>query len=53
MSRYLFREEAPELPPVHTFTVHNIQMATNEVILAMNGKISRADATLCARAVFP
>ena len=52
MSRYLFTASSPDIPPVHTYTVHDVQMAANEIVLAMDGRISRADAVLSAKAVF-
>lgn len=36
----------------HSFTNRDLDMAANGVILAMDGKITRADAILCARAAF-
>ena len=44
-----------EPPPVfraETFTDHDLSMAANEIILAMDGKMLRADALMCARAAF-
>ena len=42
-------------PPIiraERFTQRDLDMAANDIILAMDGKIRRADALLCARAAF-
>lgn len=48
----LFVHERPDPEPVPRFSSRDLEAATNDIILAMDGNIRRADAILCARAAF-
>lgn len=44
-----------EPPPIirqERFSQRDLEMAANNIILAMDGKMRRADALMCARAAF-
>lgn len=44
--------EPPPLIRVERFSQRDLEMAANDIILAMDGKMRRADALMCARAAF-
>jgi hypothetical protein len=44
--------QPPPLFPVERFSQRDLEMAANDIILAMDGKMRRDDALMCARAVF-
>lgn len=44
--------EPPPFIRVERFTQRDLDMAANDIILAMDGKMRRIDALMCARAAF-
>ena len=47
----ILREPPPVIRAVR-YSRRDLEMAANEIILAMDGKMRRADALMCARAAF-
>jgi hypothetical protein len=48
----LLQRQPPSIIRVQRFTQRDLEMAANDIILAMDGKMRRADALMCARAAF-
>jgi hypothetical protein len=52
MLTMVFEHLPPPIIHVERFTQRDLEMAANDIILAMDGKISRQNALFCARAAF-
>jgi hypothetical protein len=52
MRALILMHEPPQRFAAERFAQRDLEMAANEIILAMDGKMLRADALRCAKAVF-